>query len=212
MKSLKPITRLVSILILVVLGMTLTSITVLAHERRSVDKYQLVVGFINEPAIEGQKNGVDFRVTNTSTNQPVNGLEKTVQVEITHVPSNTSKVFPIRAIFNDPGHYTNDLILTAPGQFKFRFFGNIEGMPLNETFTSGPGTFSDAGPSADLQFPLQLPQTREITSAVTGAQNSAQQAQTSASQADKLGTFGIVLGAVGIVIGTGALITNRRRR
>ena len=183
-----------------------------AHERRSVSKYQLVVGFIVEPALEGQKNGVDLRVTNNDTKKPVEGLEKTLQVEITHVPSGTSKTFSIRAIFNDTGHYTNDLILTTPGQFRFRFFGNIEGMTVNETFVSGPGTFSDAGASAELQFPQQFPQIREVAAAVQGSQNTANEARGMASSARTLAVIGLALGALGIATGAGSVVIVMRRK
>lgn len=84
-----------------------------AHERRNVSKFEFVVGSIVEPPIEGQKNGVDFRVTDTETKKPVEGVEKTIQVEITHVPSGVSRTFKLRTIFRDPGHYTNDIIFTA---------------------------------------------------------------------------------------------------
>lgn len=45
-----------------------------AHESRTVaEKYRFVVGFITEPALLEQPNGVDLRSTNTQTNQPVEG-------------------------------------------------------------------------------------------------------------------------------------------
>lgn len=208
------------LIVAVVAALLLTTGTAFAHERRDVGKYQFVVGFILEPAFEGQKNGVDFRVTNKETNQPVEGLEKTLQVEITHVPGNTSKEFPLRTIFRDPGHYTNDLIFTAPGEYRFRFFGTVEGVPVNETFESGPGRFNDMQSSADLQFPTKLPEVREVQAAVRGAQGTAQQAQDtaikandSASSARTLAVVGIVVGALGIASGVGsAIVTSKRRR
>ena len=47
---------------LVVLSVTAT---VLAHEGRDVGDYKFVVGFINEPAVEGMLNGVSIRITST---------------------------------------------------------------------------------------------------------------------------------------------------
>jgi hypothetical protein len=192
--------------------------TALAHERREVDKYLLVVGFIGEPAFEGLKNGVDLRVTNRETTQPVTGLETTLQVEITHIASNTAKTFPIRSIFNDPGHYTNDLIFTAPGHYKLRFFGTIEGTQVDETFESGTGRFSEMRTTADLQFPARLPEVREVEGAARGAQAAAQQAQdqlaavrSAASAGRTLGMVGVVLGTLGLVFGLGAMRAARKR-
>ena len=50
-------------LLLTVLFAVLGTGTVLAHEGRDVGDYNFVVGFINEPAVEGMLNGVSLRVT-----------------------------------------------------------------------------------------------------------------------------------------------------
>jgi hypothetical protein len=186
--------------------------TVFAHDHRDVGKYSFTVGFIVEPPIEGQKNGVDLRVADDATKKPIEGLEKTLQVEITHLPSKTAKVFKLRTVFRDPGHYTNDFILTAPGDYQFRFFGDIEGTPINETFISGPGRFHEVESAAELQFPEKLPEVREVAGAVRGAQNTAQQAQDKASSAGTLAVVGIVLGAIGIASAAGSAIVVLRRR
>ena len=114
------------------------------------------------------------------------GLEKTLQVEVTHVPSESSKVMDLRAVLNEPGHYAADLIPTAPGVYEFRVFGSAEGTPIDETFISrgGGGGFDDVRSAADLQFPERLPEVREIESAVRGALSTSQQAQDSALQAE----------------------------
>ncbi len=199
----------------------LTTTAVSAHDRRDVAKYQFVVGFIAEPAFEGQKNGVDLRVTNTETNKPLEGIENTLQVEITHMTSGTSKVFKIRPLFRDPGHYTTDLLLTAPGYYRFRFFGTLEGMQVSETFASrsGGGGFNDVESSSNIQFPDKVPEVREVTAAVRGSQNTAQQAQDAALRADDkassantLSGVSIALGAIGIALAAGSMVVALRKR
>jgi len=205
----------------VVAVLSLLASAAYAHERRTVGRYQLVVGFIAEPAIEGVKNGVDLRVTNTETTQPVEGLQDTLQVEVTYVPTGTSRTMRLRAIFGEPGHYTADLIPTAPGHYRFRFFGTIEGVQVNETFDSrsGGGGFDDVGSSGDIQFPDRLPALRELDGVARGALEASQQAQDSALEArNSVGTartlavVGIVLGAVGLASGVGAAALVLRRR
>ena len=70
----------------------------------------LVVGFAIEPAYEGQKNGVELRVSEGEGDAavPVEGLQETLQVEVTHVESGISQIMPLRAVFGSPGRYTND--------------------------------------------------------------------------------------------------------
>lgn len=204
-------------LVAVMAMLAFTTLVAGAHEPREVGSYELVVGFMVEPAVEGVQNGVDLRVripaeTEGGEPTPVEGLEETLQVEITHVASGVSKTTGLRTIFRDPGHYTADLIPTAPGQYRFRFFGSIEGLEIDETFESGPGRFGDVQSSAELQFPQQLPTMREVEGAVRGAQGSAQQAQDSASAANSLAIAGVVLGAVGAVSGVAALVMARKRQ
>lgn len=196
-----------------------------AHERREVDRYQFVVGFMVEPAFEGLKNGLDLSVSlpgaTGDESIPVEGLEASLQAEITHVPTGVSKTLTLRTIFNDPGHYTADLIPTAPGVYQFRIFGAIEDLAVDETFVSrgGGGGFGDIESSAELQFPQRLTEVREIEGAVRGAQDTAQLAQDSAMQAggkassaSGLAITGIVLGAVGIVSGISGVAVGMRRR
>ena len=191
-----------------------TASPVFAHEQRDVGKYHFEVGFLVEPAIEGQMNGIDLRVTDATTNQPVTGLEKTLKVEVIYVQTKAARTFSIQPVDpdSDPGHYDNGFIPTAPGQYSFRVFGTIGGTPVNETFTSGPDTFSDVNSAADLEFPQQVPQAREVAAAVTGAQNSAQQAQSAAGRANSLAIAGVIVGAIGVMIGAGGLVFASRRR
>lgn len=112
--------RLRSAALVAVALMVMTPTAALAHEDREVAGYQIEVGWMSEPAIEGQKNGVDLRIT--QADKPVEDVEKTLQVEITHRASGAKKTFALRTIFRDPGHYTVDVIPTAPGQYEMRLW------------------------------------------------------------------------------------------
>jgi hypothetical protein len=208
---------LLAVLLPILVGATRTAG---AHERREVGAYQLVVGFLTEPAFEGLKNGVDLRVLARETQQPVEGLERTLQVELTYVPNGVAKVLRLRTIYREPGHYTADLIPTAPGHYRFRFFGTLAETPINETFDSraGGGQFDDVDASADLQFPERLPAMREVQHAVRGTQQTAQQAQDTALTAQAgltsvqtIAIVGAMLGALGVAMGVGAVRIARKR-
>jgi hypothetical protein len=227
----------------VIAALALSASAVLAHEERESGGYQFVVGFMNEPAHEGFENAVSFRVTKPATEEthsdaeetaheheegaeheevemvPVEGLETTVQVEVTHLPTGVSKTLPLRSVWSDPDHYAADLIPTAPGPYRFRFFGTIEGTEIDEAFESGPDTFDEVQAAEVLQFPEPLPSAREVEGAVRGAQSAAQEAQdaassasSAASSASTLAIIGIVLGAVGVVSGIGGVAMGMRKR
>src|SRR5262245_50667619 len=103
----------------------------LAHERRDVaTKYQFVVGFLEEPAIQGVNNGVSLVVTLKDGNKPVEGLDKTLKVRVTQ--GSATQDFPLAAKFGSPGNYTAHFIPTRAGSYKFQFTGTIEGAEINE--------------------------------------------------------------------------------
>ena len=141
---------------------------------------------------------------------PVEGLEGSMQVEVTHVPSGVSRVFDLKAVFGEPGHYVVNLVPTAAGVYEFRVFGDIEGTALDETFASsgGGGGFDDIRTSAGLHFPEELPELREIESGVRGAIQTAQEAQDAALAAQEgggntLAIIALIVGIVGVVLGLG---------
>lgn len=148
---------------------------------------------------------------------PVEGLEGSLQVEVTHVPTGRSQVFDVVAVFGDPGHYVAGLIPTASGVYEFRIIGTIEGTSIDETFASvgGGGGFDDIRPSADLQFPERLPELREVAGAAQGARDIAQQAQDAALAAqasgdedggvNALAVVALIIGIVGALLGAGGV-------
>jgi hypothetical protein len=175
-------------------------LTASAHERRDVGagKYQVVVGFITEPAILGEPNGIDFRVTNKETGKPVEGAEKTMKVSIQH-GGGPAKEMPLRARFGQPGAYTADLIPTRAGAYVFTFSGDIEGAQINEKFESGPGRFNDVEDAAKLQFPDAVPYAGDLSRQLRDAEARAAQANTFAYAGAGLGLLGTVIGLAALM-------------
>ncbi|MEW5989631.1 MAG: hypothetical protein AB1791_23640 [Chloroflexota bacterium] len=181
-----------------------------AHEGREVGEYVFVVGFLNEPAIEGEKNAASLRVSHhDNEDEGVEGLEETLQLEVTHVDSGVSRTFALESVFEDPGHYKADFIPTAPGAYRFRFFGAVGEAAVDETFESGEGTFSFVETAADLQFPVAVAQMREVEGAARGAQDVALQAQAAVQSTTTLATIGLILGGLGVVLGLVALFRKK---
>ena len=234
---------LATMLTLIALAAATTAVA-LAHGDEEVGELKLVVGFLDEPAYEGEINAVSVRVTRVDDSADashhsedptgVEGLERTLQVEVTYVPTDTSKIMNLQAAYNDPGHYVAVLIPTAPGHYRFRLFGTIEDEAIDETFEShaGGGEFDDVQPASIVHFPESQPSVRELESAIRGAQQTAQQAAQQAQLAQQaqaaqqaqlaadsdsdagalLGIIGIIVGAVGVATGAAAIVMATRAR
>ena len=222
--------RKLSITLAVALLTMVSATVVFGHEDREEGEYIFKVGFLDEPAYEGQRNAVSLRVTKMKAEEqgeghgdaaqkdmaeesdhahdglatvPVEGLEAALQVEVTHVPTGASKVMNLRAAWNDPGHYLADLIPTSPGHYRFRFFGTIEGNEIDSTYDSraGGGSFDDIREASTIHFPETVASGRELESAVRGARTEAQQARDAAAGAEDSVSSASMLGIVGIVLG-----------
>jgi hypothetical protein len=182
-----------------------------AHETRSVATYQFVVGWSVEPAYEGQTNGVDLqvRVPGTPSPTPVEGVEKTLQVEVTHIASGQKVTMPLETVFNTPGRYIAHIAPTVPGQYSFRFFGTVNGTQVNETFTSGD-KFGNIEPISDIQFPEKVAQVREVQGVASNALAAADDADSAASSARIIAFVAIGL-AVLSGIASGAVFATRRK-
>src|SRR5437588_12250716 len=84
----------------------------LAHERRTIaGKYDVVVGWDKEPAFVNQPNAAGITVYQAGTQNPVEGLEKTLKISIAF-GGREGKEFPLNASDEVKGHYTADIIPT----------------------------------------------------------------------------------------------------
>ena len=145
-----------------------------SHATWPTGNTRLVVGFLNEPVAVGDKSGLDLRVSKPSGGTPaadgsvemvpVEGLETTLQAEVFF--GDQTMALTIEPRFREPGAYASYFYPNAAGTYSFRVFGTIEGVAIDETFTSGPDTFGDV--EERLLFPAST-DAAAAAPAVTGA-------------------------------------------
>lgn len=121
-----------------------------AHEQRTVGEFELVVGFIDEPAVQGDTNGLILEVSRGG--QPVEDLAATLQGEV--IFGEERRPLTISPVFNEPGAYESVFIPSQPGDYTFRITGDLAGTPIDEQFTSSPEGFASVEPRADYEFPV----------------------------------------------------------
>jgi len=122
-----------------------------AHEKRVVGDNQFVVGFVNEPAFNGEMNAIDLRVSDKD-GQPIEGLEETLKAEVGFGEGGEVMEIPFRKRYKQPGAYAAYFLPVQPGKYRFHIHGMIADKPVDETFTSGEG-FHDVENSKALAFP-----------------------------------------------------------
>jgi hypothetical protein len=207
----------------VVAGGLFSTDSALAHEHRVIGNYELTVGWLNEPALAYEPNGLSLRVElfpngvpteeeeaagTAEEGQPVEGLEETLQAEIIAGGGAQTRELTLEPAFGDPGHYESVIIPTVPGDYTFRVFGDLEGQQIDESFTSGPETFSVIEDPSEDQFPEKLPSAAELQASIGGGTSSAE-SSSSDDTARALGIVGIIVGVLGL--GAGGLAVASRR-
>lgn len=100
---------------LVQLGLSIAAIAALvvlvpfitgAHESRPIleEQDELTVGFLDEPAFVGEKNGLSLRVEliNGEEFEPVVGLDRLIEAEV--IFGDQSMALELSPAWQDPGH------------------------------------------------------------------------------------------------------------
>lgn len=204
----------ITVVLAMALGVLLVAAPAEAHESREVGPYTFVVGFGIEPAFSGQPNGAEVTITETETEEPVvDGVELEVEVVFGEA-STTLEVGPnfVVGVFGEPGNYGADFFPSRPGEYSFRFFGTVEDLDVDETFTSGPETFSDANDPAEFAFPEADPPVYEVAGRVEAESARIVEAEDRADTANTLAILALAAAAIALVgaAAVGAMALRRR--
>ncbi len=123
----------------------------LAHEHQifeiNGEEYGFVVGSLNEPVTVDDKTGVDLRVTlvghegmpandHHAAGGAVMGLQDTLKVEL--IAGDQRKILPLGTVYNTPGSYKAPFYPTVATTLTYRVFGEIDGTPVDLSFTCNP--------------------------------------------------------------------------
>ena len=196
-----------------------------AHNETIVGDVKIVGGWVNEPPLVGQFNGIELHITRNSTGEPVTNAVGQVEVRVQKgTVSKTLTFLPAE----ERGVYIADIIPTQTGQYSIAFRGTIAGQAVDtqiEIEDVGDTRLTEFPPSqgnnpipTDLIEQLQgviadlNSQVEQATVASEEAVESAQAATQAASDlresADRAYLFGMIgvgVGVAGIAIGVIAL-------
>lgn len=196
-----------------------------AHEDREVGALSMVVGFGDEPAYAGLPNSAEVVLTRDGT--PVTGLRPgDLRVEISFGDASTEiDLEPnfVPGVYGEPGDYRAWFVPSQPGPYTFRVVGTVGDDEVDESFTSGPDTFSEAADLDEASFPaVDAPTNDELAArieqeasrssdALAAAEARAVTAEDEASSARSLAMIAVVVAALGVVAGIVGIVVGRRR-
>ena len=169
-----------------------------AHETRMVGPYTFVVGWVGEPAVVGQSNGLDLTVTETAGGKAVEGLEKTLTAQVITGGGAKTRTLELAPDGDQPGHYTSGFVPTRVGDYTFHLSGMAGTTKIEEKFESGPNRFDPVTDIVGLEFPDQVPSTGDLAQQLSDANT-------------KL-TIAIAIAALALVVSIASFAPALRRR
>ncbi|MBT8252288.1 MAG: hypothetical protein KJO99_05610 [Nitrosopumilus sp.] len=203
-----------------ILGILMVSVyPVYAHTLDSVGNYRLEIGWMNEPVVSGETNGIELYVSPLKEDIPVEdqsfhdgiaGLEKTLKMEL--VFQSEKITLPLSKDHDIPGKYYAFVDPTASGFYQANILGKI-----GDTIVS----LSMHPPKVDERSYIEFPKPSDITiqqiitghTAVIEDINEIKldiKKMKETDQSSNIGVVGMGLGIAGIVIAIVALTKNKK--
>lgn len=190
-----------------------------AHTVDSVGEYRLEIGWMNEPVVSGQTNGIELYVSPFDPNMPVEeqkfkdgitGLEKSLKIEL--VFEEKKIILPLNSDHNIPGKYYAFVVPTVSGYYQANLLGTIKDTTVS--ISMHPPKVDERG---YIEFPEQSDVTlKQIIAAHTSIVGDISDLKESVNRlnestpATTLSYAGITLGTVGIIIASIALFKMKR--
>ncbi len=193
--------------------------TAFGHTEDSVGDYRLQIGWMNEPVVSGETNGIELFVSPLDPVLPleeqefkngVSGLEKFLKIQL--VLKENKVTFPISADHNIPGKYYAFVDPTVAGSYQANILGNI-----GDTIVS----LSMHPPKVSERSYIEFPEPSDMTlnqlidghTTLVGEINDINESVSQLEESNQkmnIGYLGIVLGIIGIVIALIALSKTKK--
>ena len=207
------------ILLFMILSLPSLFIPVNAHTVDSVGEYRLEIGWMNEPVVSGETNGIELYVSPFDSSIPVedqefsdgiSGLEKTLKMQL--VFKENKIILPLKADHNIPGKYYAFVDPTVSGFYQANVLGEIK-----ETTVS----LSMHPPKVEEREHIEFPEPSDITvrqmidghtaliEDVNDLKDSVNILENS-NQSTAIGYIGMGLGIAGIIVASIAISKTKK--
>jgi len=196
----------------------------MAHAELVQGDVKIVAGWVNEPPVVGQINGIELTITRVSDNQPISNA--VAQLEVSVKKGTPTKSLNFRPT-EESGVYVADILPTQTGQYAVVMRGTISGQAIDgqieiedveDTVALAFPPSTEGGISEEVLSQLQTVIT-DLSAQVDEANTSAEEARTAAASATEasadlrmaadraylFGMVGVGVGVAGIAIGVTAL-------
>ncbi len=193
--------------------------TAFAHTVDSVGDYRLEIGWMNEPVVSGETNGIELYVSplepglsleEQEFKNGVSGLEKFLKIQL--ILEENKIMLPFSPDHNIPGKYYAFVNPTVAGYYQANILGNIEDTQIS--LSMHPPKVDERGyiefpESSDLTLNQLIDGHTTLVGEVHDLNESVSQLETSNQQMN-IGYIGIGLGIIAVVIASISLSQKRK--
>lgn len=166
--------------LITLLFLLFTHQTALAHEHITIGDYELVIGWLEEPPIAGQKNAITITVLDQSNDEAL-PMEDVSALQVTVSYGGQNKALTLEPLGDDsPGEFLAPILPTVPGEYTVLLGGQI-----GETAVEAEVHVEEVQSADVLEFPI-LDSSLQRSSVGVG---------------DWLTWFALLLGLAGVVLG-----------
>lgn len=194
--------------------------TAFAHTIDSVGEYRLEIGWMNEPVVSGETNGIEFSVNRLEPGlelkeqkfkEGISGLEKSLKIELLFKEEKI--ILSLSPDHNIPGKYYAFVNPTVSGFYQVNILGHIEETPIS---------LSMHPPKVDERSYIEFPKPSDLTltqlinghttlvGEINYLKNSVAKLEQSNQQIN-IGYISIVVSILGISIASFALFKIKRK-
>jgi hypothetical protein len=132
--------------LLAIVALVLNFQLAFAHESITIGDYTVEVGWLSEPPIVGQQNGIVVNVSKTSDAQPV---EDVSSLTVTVSYGGQEKALTLQPLGEDtPGQFVAPVLPTVPGKYTVKLGGTLGDTAVNTEVEP-----EEVEPADTLQFP-----------------------------------------------------------
>ena len=194
--------------------------TAFAHTVDSVGEYRLEIGWMNEPVVSGETNGIELLVSHLEPglelkqqkfDDGVSGLEKSLKLELLFKEEKI--ILSLSPDHNIPGKYYAFVNPTVSGFYQVNVLGNIEETPIS---------LSMHPPKVDERSYIEFPKPSDLTltqlidghTALLGEVNNLKKSFTELEQSNQqmnISYLAIGISVLGIIIASITLFKTKRK-
>ena len=205
---------------------------VYAHTVDAVGEYRIEIGWMNEPVVSGDTNGLELYVSplvacpdisiplecanSQEFQNGIEGLRKLLKIQFVYDKTQTITL-PLVVDHDIPGKYYAFITPTVSGYFQANLIGKILDTPVNLSMHPPPiaeRSYIEFPESSDLALTEVITDNAKLVERITSLENSIQNLENSSNQMqneiDVNDIWGTAIGIIAVIIAIIALIKTRK--